>query len=327
MLQGLNPKVHPLELTDTYGRFAVEPLERGYGDTLGNAFRRILLAHIEGAAVTDVRIEGALHEFTTLPGIVEDTTEIILNIRELAIKVQRSESEEDQEEDIVMHLRAKGTGEVLAADIQAPPNVEIINSELHILEVSGDDTEIDIDMWVKLGVGYVPTEERDRAQTALDVIPIDAVFSPVSRANYYVEPTRLGSRTNLDRLVLEVWGNGTVSPDEALRQAARHLREYITIFIGAAEETMVPVEGVVREEEEVRSKILDTPIEDVEFSVRTFNCLKKENINTLGELIQRSENELLNIRNFGRRSLEEVMERLAREGLGLRASSNAEDAD
>lgn len=327
MLQGLNPKVHPLELTDTYGRFAVEPLERGYGDTLGNAFRRILLAHIEGATVTDVRIDGALHEFTTLPGIIEDTTEIILNIRELAIKVQRTESEAEAGEEIVMHLRAKGAGEVLAADIQTPPNVEIINPELHILEISDDETEISIDMWVGLGVGYVPTEERDRAQTALDVIPIDAVFSPVSRANYYVEATRLGSRTNLDRLVLEVWGNGTVSPEEALRQAARHLREYITIFLGAAEETLAPVEGVVREEEEVRNKVLDTPIEDVEFSVRTFNCLKKENINTLGELIQRSENELLNIRNFGKRSLEEVLERLEQHGLGLRASGGGEDAE
>jgi len=324
MLLGLNPKVHPLELTDTYGRFAIEPLERGYGDTLGNAFRRILLAHVEGAAVTDVRIEGALHEFTTLPGIIEDSTEIILNLRELAIKVTRSEIE-GEDEDIVMHLRAKGSGEVLAADIQAPPNVEIINSELHILEISDDNTEINIDMWVKLGVGYVPTEERDRSQTALDVIPIDAVFSPVSRANYIVEPTRLGSRTDLERLILEVWGNGTLSPEEALRQAARHLREYIAIFLGAAEEALAPVEGVVREEEEVRNKILDTPIEDVEFSVRTFNCLKKENINTLGELILRSENELLNIRNFGKRSLEEVLERLAQHSLGLRPSSGSDE--
>ncbi|MGE5531787.1 MAG: DNA-directed RNA polymerase subunit alpha [Bacteroidota bacterium] len=327
MLQGLNPKVHPLELTDTYGRFAVEPLERGYGDTLGNAFRRILLAHVQGASVTDVRIEGALHEFTTLPGVIEDTTEIVLNIRELAIKVHPSEDEQGQEQELVMHLRAKGAGEVLAADIQTPPNVEIINPELHILEISDNNTSVDIDMWVKLGVGYVPTEERDRSQTALDVIPVDAVFSPVSRANYIVEPTRLGSRTDLDRLVLEVWGNGTVSPDEALRQAARHLREYIAIFLGAAEEAMAPVEGVVREEEEVRNKILDTPIEDVEFSVRTFNCLKKENINTLGELVTRSENELLNIRNFGKRSLEEVLERLAQHGMGLRSSGVAEDSE
>lgn len=324
MLQGLNPKVQPLELTDTYGRFAVEPLERGYGDTLGNAFRRILIAHIEGAAVTDVRINGALHEFTTLPGIIEDTTEIILNIRELAIKVTPSETDEGQEEEIVLRLRKKGAGEVLAADIQTPPNVEIINPEAHILEISGDDTEIDIDMWVKLGVGYVPTEERDRSQTALDVIPVDAVFSPIARANYYVEPTRLGSKTNLDRLVLEVWGNGTVSPEEALRQAARHLREYITIFLGAAEEVAAPAEAVPAEDE-VRNKILDTPIEDVEFSVRTFNCLKKENINTLGELIQRNENELLNIRNFGRRSLDEVLERLQQYDLSLAGGSADED--
>lgn len=324
MLQGLNPKVQPLELTDTYGRFAVEPLERGYGDTLGNAFRRILIAHIEGAAVTDVRINGALHEFTTLPGIIEDTTEIILNIRELAIKVAPGETEEEQEEEIVLHLRKKGAGEVLAADIQTPPNVEIINPEAHILEISGDDTEIDIDLWVKLGVGYVPTEERDRSQTALDVIPVDAVFSPIARANYYVEPTRLGSRTNLDRLILEVWGNGTVSPEDALRQAARHLREYIAIFLGAAEEVAAPTEAVPAEEE-VRNKILDTPIEDVEFSVRTFNCLKKENINTLGELIQRNENELLNIRNFGRRSLDEVLERLQQYDLSLAGGSADED--
>ncbi|MEN6303490.1 MAG: DNA-directed RNA polymerase subunit alpha [Armatimonadia bacterium] len=324
MLQGLNPKVQPLELTDTYGRFAVEPLERGYGDTLGNAFRRILIAHIEGAAVTDVRINGALHEFTTLPGIIEDTTEIILNIRELAIKVTPSETEEGQEEEIIIHLRKKGAGEVLAADIQTPPNVEIINPEAHILEISDDETEINIDMWVKLGVGYVPTEERDRSQTALDVIPVDAVFSPIARANYYVEPTRLGSRTNLDRLVLEVWGNGTVSPEDALRQAARHLREYITIFLGAAEEVAAPAEAVPAEDE-VRNKILDTPIEDVEFSVRTFNCLKKENINTLGELIQRNENELLNIRNFGRRSLDEVLERLQQYDLSLAGGSADED--
>ncbi|MEN6644725.1 MAG: DNA-directed RNA polymerase subunit alpha [Armatimonadia bacterium] len=324
MLQGLNPKVQPLELTDTYGRFAVEPLERGYGDTLGNAFRRILIAHIEGAAVTDVRINGALHEFTTLPGIIEDTTEIILNIRELAIKVTPSETEEGQEEEIIVHLRKKGAGEVLAADIQTPPNVEIINPEAHILEISDDETEINIDMWVKLGVGYVPTEERDRSQTALDVIPVDAVFSPIARANYHVEPTRLGSRTNLDRLVLEVWGNGTVSPEDALRQAARHLREYITIFLGAAEEVAAPAEAVPAEDE-VRNKILDTPIEDVEFSVRTFNCLKKENINTLGELIQRNENELLNIRNFGRRSLDEVLERLQQYDLSLAGGSADED--
>lgn len=317
MLQGLNPKVHPLELTDTYGRFAIEPLERGYGDTLGNAFRRVLLAHIEGAAVTDVRINGALHEFTTLKGIVEDTSEIILNIRELAIKVLPSETGEPDEE-IVMHLHSKGAGEVLAADIQAPPHVEIINPELHVLEIANDKGEINIDMWVKRSVGYVPTEERDRSQTPLDVIPVDAMFSPVSRANYRVEPTRLGSRTDLDRLVIEIWGNGTVAPDAALHQAARHLRDYISIFLGPAEEPGVAAVEVAGEEEEVRNKILDTPIEDVEFSVRTFNCLKKESINTLGELIQRTENDLLNIRNFGKRSLDEVLEKLQQFDLHLK---------
>jgi DNA-directed RNA polymerase subunit alpha len=317
MLAGLNPKVHALELTDTYGRFAIEPVERGYGDTLGNAFRRVLLAHIEGASVTDVRIDGALHEFTTLKGIVEDATEIILNIRELAIKVLPTESE-DADEPIVLRLDARGAGEVLAADIQTPPHVEIINPELHILEVANEKGAINIEMFVQKGVGYVPTEERDRSENALDVIPVDAMFSPVSRANYRVEPTRLGSRTDLDRLVVEIWGNGTVSPDVALHQAARHLRDYISIFLGPAEEAGLATAEPVSEEEEVRNKILDTPIEDVEFSVRTFNCLKKESINSLGELIQRTETDLLNIRNFGKRSLDEVLEKLAQFELGLK---------
>jgi DNA-directed RNA polymerase subunit alpha len=302
----------------------VEPLERGYGNTLGNAFRRVLLAHIEGAAVTDVRVQGALHEFTTLPGIVEDTMEIFLNIRELAIKVLPTE-EVLGDEPIVLRLNAKGVGEVLAADIQCPPYVEIINPELHLLEIADDQGEANIELWVRIGKGYSPAEERDRSQTPVDVIPVDAVFSPVSRANFYVEPTRLGSRTDLDRLVLEVWGNGTMAPEDALRVAGRHLRSYVSIFLGPAEQMEVPMEAV-REEDEVRNKVLDTAIEDVEFSVRTFNCLKKENINTLGELITRTENELLNIRNFGKRSLEEVLERLVQYDLRLRSSGGGADS-
>jgi DNA-directed RNA polymerase subunit alpha len=329
MIEGLNPKVHPLELTDTYGRFAVEPLERGFGHTLGNAFRRVLLAHIVGATVTDVRIEGALHEFTTLPGIVEDTTEIILNIQELAIKVAPGVAEpvEGEDEPIILRLNKNGVGEVLAADIECPTGVEILNPELHIVEIADNKARVDIELWVRLGKGYVPTEERDRSQTPVDVLPVDAVFSPVVRANYYVEATRLGGRTDLDRLVIEVWGKGTLAPDEAVRQAARALRSYLSIFLGQTEgEKEQPVEAV-REEEEVRNKLLDTPIEDVEFSVRTFNCLKKEAINTLGELIQRTESDLLGIRNFGKRSLDEVLERLAQYDLHLRDSGEADDAD
>jgi DNA-directed RNA polymerase subunit alpha len=314
MIEGLNPRVHPLELTDTYGRFAVEPLERGYGNTLGNAFRRILLAHIEGAAVTDVRIEGCQHEFTTLPGIVEDSMEIILNLRELALRVTPGEEDENL---WVLRLHAKGQGEVLAADIEAPPNVEIINPALHVLEIADDEAEVDIELWVRSGKGYVPADERDRSETPLEVLPVDAVFSPIHRANFYVEPTRLGSRTDLDRLVIETWGDGTMHPEEALRVAARHLREYVAIFLEAGEDAPVAAEAV-DEEDEIRSKVLDTPIEDVEFSVRTFNCLKKEAINTLGDLIQRSETELLTIRNFGKRSLEEVLERLTQYELQLR---------
>lgn len=316
MLKELNPKVHPLEVTSTYGRFAVEPLERGYGHTLGNAFRRVLLQHIEGAAVTEVRIEGVQHEFGTLPGIVEDILEIILNIRELAIRLLPSDG---QEEEIILRLQAKGQKEVLAADIQAPPNVEIVNPELHLLEIASPEGSIDMEMWVWRGVGYWPTEARDRSQLPIGVIPIDAMFAPIVRANYRVEPTRVGSRTDVERLILELWGNGTVSPQEALLEAARHLRDYIAIFLGP-EAAVAGAAAAVGAEEEVRDKILDTPIEDVEFSVRTFNCLKKENIHTLGDLIQRTEQDLLNIRNFGKRSLEEVLAKLAQYDLQLKSS-------
>lgn len=317
MREDLNPKVVPLELTETYGRFAVEPLERGYGHTLGNAFRRVLLKQIKGAAVTDVRISGALHEFKTLPGVVEDTMEIILNIRELAIKIEPGYEPEDWAEPLKLQLSAKGAGEVLAADIQLPTGVEVKNPELHLLEISGEDTEVELELWVRMGVGYLPTEERDRSETPVDVLPVDAIFSPVARSNYHVEPTRLGSRTDLDRLVLEIWGNGTMKLEDALSEAARLLRERISIFLDVSEEVETPVEDV-KQEDEVRNKVLDTPIEDVEFSVRTFNCLKKENINTLGELIKRTEAELLGIRNFGKRSLEEVTERLAQYDQTLR---------
>jgi len=317
MLKEMNPKVHPLELSSTYGRFAVEPLERGYGHTLGNAFRRVLLQHIEGAAVTEVRIEGVQHEFGTLPGVVEDIMEIILNIRELAIRVLPSDSQEDEE--IILRLQAQGQKEVIAADIQTPPQVEIVNPELHLLEIASAEGSIDMEMWVRRGVGYWPTEARDRSQLPIGVIPIDAMFAPIVRANYRVEPTRVGSRTDVERLILELWGNGTVSPQEALVEAARHLRDYIAIFLGP-EAAVAGAAVTLGAEEEGRDKILDTPIEEVEFSVRTLNCLKKENIHTLGDLIQRTEHDLLNIRNFGKRSLEEVLAKLAQFDLQLKSS-------
>ncbi len=313
MQEAVTPKVRPLYLDDKYGKFSIEPLERGFGHTLGNAFRRILLAHIPGASITDVRINGVLHEFSTLPGIAEDTIELMLNIKEISV---RACGDFDEDAQYVMRIRAKGVGEILAADIDVPNGIEIVNPELHIAEISDDDTELEIDMWVEAGKGYVLAEERERGKRAIDVLPIDSVFSPIRRAAYRVEPTRLGSRTNLDKLILELWGDGTIAPEKALGIAARELWRYVSIFEEVTEEVPQEESRPV-DEEPVVEKNHDIPIEDVDFSVRTFNCLKKENINSLGELVQRAEEELLGIRNFGKRSLEEVIQRLESYGLYL----------
>jgi DNA-directed RNA polymerase subunit alpha len=311
MLEELDPKVTPLQLEPKYGKFAVEPLERGFGHTLGNAFRRVLLAHLQGAAITDVRIEGVVQEFTTLPGIMEDSTEIMLNLKELAIKVD-GEIPEDRE--LIMEIDASGEAEVTGASITTPPEVRIINPEHHIAQLTAKSAKLRVEMWVKQGMGYLPVEARDRQQASLDVIPLDALFSPVPRSTYSVEPTRKGSRTDLDRLILEVWTDGTIEPQEAVRQAAVLLHKYLDIFaqmpLPATE--LAPAEAGGGP---AYDSALDRPIEELDFSVRTFNCLKKEGINTLRALAQRTPEDLLDIRNFGKRSLEEVVEKLA--GLGL----------
>ncbi len=317
MIGDLDPKITALELSPKYGKFAIEPLERGFGNTLGNAFRRVLLSHIDGAAVTDVRIDGALHEFSTIPGVVEDVMEIVLNLKELAIKVHPSEEQtEAADEERILRINASGETKVIGADIVCPPDVEILNPELHIAELSDPNAKLDVELWVGVGQGYKPTEEREGARRGAGIIPVDALFSPIKRAAYAVEPTRMGHRTDLDRLILELWGNGTVLPEDSLQMAARILHNYISIFLGAVEAE----EGVVAAGEVAGGEVnrwLDTPIEDVDFSVRTFNCLKKEAINTLGEMIRHTEAELLAIRNFGKRSLDEVIEKLAQFDLKL----------
>jgi len=315
MIGELDPKITALTLTPTYGKFSIEPLDRGFGHTLGNAFRRVLLSHIEGAAVTDVHIDGALHEFTTLAGVVEDVMEIVLNLKELAIKVLPSEAFGDSGE-LVCRVSASGETKVIGADIVCPAGVEILNPEVHIAELSAPDATLEVEFWVQTGTGYEATEDRTSTRRGVEIIPVDALYSPIKRASYAVEPTRLGHRTDLDRLVLEVWGNGTVTPEDAIRNAARTLEKYIAIFTGGVEREEAAAESVLDERDE-GSKWLDTAIEDVDFSVRTFNCLKKESIDTLGELIKHSEPELLAIRNFGKRSLDEVVAKLAQFGLSL----------
>ncbi|MFW5866411.1 MAG: DNA-directed RNA polymerase subunit alpha [Armatimonadota bacterium] len=321
MIEELGPGMVALELSEKYGKFAIEPLERGFGHTLGNAFRRVLLAHIPGAAVTDVLIEGVPHAFTTIEGVYEDATEICLNVKELAIKFHEEAEIEDEN---VARIEAEGKGEVTGADIICPPGIEILNPEVHIADLTEDDSTLYMDLWVASDTGYHPVEEAGREKRPGDVIALDALFSPIARATYRVEPTRLGARTDLDRLVLEIWGNGTIMPDDAVRQAATILVRYITVF----SEIEMPEEEEVEEapeQEEVKNKILTFPIEEMEFSVRTFNCLKKENIDTVGELVEKTEEELLDIRNFGKRSLEEVIEKLASVELELAEAASAEE--
>lgn len=322
MIEELAPSMVALELSDKYGKFAIEPLERGFGHTLGNAFRRVLLAHIPGAAVTDVRIDGVPHAFTTIKGVYEDATELCLNIKELAIKVHADAVEEGEE--LIAHIVAEGKGEVLGGDIKCPPGVEIINPDVHLATLTEDNSELLIDLWIERSTGYRPVEEPGREKRPGDVIALDALFSPIARCTYRVEPTRLGARTDLDRLMLEVWGDGTVMPDDAVRQAAQILVHYITVF-SDIELPEVEAEEEVPQEAEVLNQILAYPIEEMEFSVRTFNCLKKENIDTVGELVTRTEEDLLNIRNFGKRSLEEVIEKLAAVDLSLREPEAAEE--
>ena len=315
MLGELDPKITALEISPKYGKFAIEPLERGFGQTLGSAFRRVLLAHIPGAAVTDVRIDGALHEFSTIPGVMEDVLELILNLKELAIRVD-TEAMTSPDEELICRISASGETTVTGNEITCTGGVEILNTDLHIAELSAPDARLDIEFWVEVGKGYEPTEERLDNRRGSGIIPVDALYSPVKRAAYTVEPTRLGHRTDLDRLVIEVWGNGTVLPDDAIRAAGKTLQSYIAIFTGGieAEESATAGHDGVGEE---GSRWLDTPIEDVDFSVRTFNCLKKEAVNTLGELIKHTEADLLGIRNFGKRSLDEVIEKLAQFDLTL----------
>ena len=318
----LSPKITALELSPKYAKFAIEPLARGFGHTLGNALRRVLLSHVPGVAVTEVRMEAVLHEFTAMPGVMEDAMEVVLNIKELAIRVTPPATppepghEDQEEEERTLRISAQGETEVIGADVMCPADVEILNPEIHIAHLTTPEAKLDIEFWVEIGTGYVPTEEREESRRASGIIPVDALFSPVKRAAYTVESTRLGHRTDLDRLVLELWGNGTVAPEDALKMAARLLNSYISVFLGAVEEEEVVAE-VADEALEETSKWLATPIEDVDFSVRTFNCLKKEAVNTLGELVKNSEPDLLAIRNFGKRSLDEVIEKLAQFDLAL----------
>jgi DNA-directed RNA polymerase subunit alpha len=314
------PRIEHIKATDIdqagkYGKFIVEPLERGYGTTLGNSLRRVLLSSLVGAAVSTVKIEGVLHEFSTIPGVREDTMDIVLNLKGLAIKHYGDEPQ-------IIRIEAKGDRdgkverEVKASDIIAGSDIDILNPDLHIATLEPDG-RLFIEMTVKKGRGYVPAERSKEGEQVIGLIPVDSIFSPVYKVNYTVENTRVGQQTDYDRLILEVWSNGAITPEEAVSLAARNLIERFRLFVGLTdkveEEPAVPDKKI-----DERSRILDMPIEELELSVRSYNCLKRAAINTVEDLIQKTEEDMIKVRNLGKKSLEEVDAKLLELGLALK---------
>lgn len=291
-----------------YGKFVIEPLESGFGHTLGNALRRVLLSSLPGAAVTSIQLEGVQHEFSTITGVKEDVVELILNFKELVLKSHSLEPKQ-------VTLTAQGPGEVKASDIVADDEIEIINPDLHLATLS-EDGKLDIRLTIDNGRGYVTAEKNKTFNTPIGVIPIDSIFSPVKKVNYTIEDTRVGQITDYDRLTLEVWTNGSLLPDEAISYAAKILSEHLSLFIGLTDQEM-PVNFNTPEEDK-KEKVLEMTIEELDLSVRAYNCLKRAGINSVGELIERSEEDMMKVRNLGRKSLEEVVKKLGALDLSLR---------
>ncbi|MEE8302293.1 MAG: DNA-directed RNA polymerase subunit alpha [Candidatus Tectomicrobia bacterium] len=295
-------------LTPTYGQFVAEPFERGFGLTIGNGLRRVLLSALAGAAVTAVKIQGVFHEFSTLPGVLEDTTEIILNMKELILRMHGDTPRQ-------LFLQVSGPSEVLAQHITSDANVEILNPDLHIATLNKDAT-LDITMDVQLGRGYVSAERHAQHIVDPQVIPLDAVFSPIRKVAFHVESTRVGQSTDYDRLIFEVHTNGSINPEDAVAHAAKTLSDHLMIFVNFHDEP-VQEEQEVDEEQEQLIENLNRSVDELELSVRSYNCLKNADIRTIGELVQRNEGEMLKTRNFGRKSLNEIKEILTTMGLSL----------
>ncbi|MFC4736743.1 DNA-directed RNA polymerase subunit alpha [Bacillus daqingensis] len=311
MIEIEKPKIETVELSDdqTYGKFVVEPLERGYGTTLGNSLRRIMLSSLPGAAVTSVSFNGVLHEFSTIEGVVEDVTTIILNLKKLALKIYSDEEK-------TIEIEANGEGVVTAADFTHDSDVEILNPELHIATLS-KGAQFQMKVSASRGRGYVLAEDNNTGDLPIGVIPIDSIFTPVVRANYQVENTRVGQVTNYDKLTLDVWTDGSIRPEEAVSLGAKILTEHLNIFVGLTDQAQ-NAEIMVEKEEDQKEKVLEMTIEELDLSVRSYNCLKRAGINTVQELTQKSEEDMMKVRNLGRKSLEEVQEKLHELSLGLR---------
>lgn len=313
MIEIEKPRIDYVEQDDrhTYGKFVVEPLERGYGITLGNALRRILLSSLPGAAVTNVKFDGALHEFSTLPGVLEDTIEIILNLKSLSMKIHSNEPQ-------TLVIDTDQPGAVRAKDIKVPADVEILNPQLLICTLE-ENARLYMEMTAENGRGYVPAERNKLPQQPIGVIPVDSIFSPIRKVNYKVENTRVGQVTDYDKLTLEVWTDGSIRADEAISLAAKILSKHISLFVNLTEQ-VDEVEITSDHQEEDRERLLDMTIEELDLSVRSYNCLKRAGINTVGELVRKTEEEMMKVRNLGKKSLEEVEQKLKELGFGLNKS-------
>ncbi len=315
MIEFQKPKFTSTDLTadGRYGKFVVEPLERGYGITLGNSLRRVLLSSLPGVAVTSVRIDGIQHEFSTIPGVKEDVTEIILNIKGLTVNYAGEESKE-------LTISAKGECEITAASIQADAEVEVLEPDMHIATL-GADAELNMHLTIEKGRGYVSAERNkeimaEKGESVIGVIPVDSIYSPVLKVNYTVENTRVGQITDYDKLTLEVWTDGTISAKEAVSLAAKVLNDHLTLFVDLSEEA-ANTEIMVEKDDKSHEKILEMTIEELDLSVRSFNCLKRAGINTVEDLTKKTEEEMMRVRNLGKKSLEEVINKLHSLGYDL----------
>lgn len=303
------PKVVREEAAHNYGKFAVEPLQRGYGRTLGNALRRILLSSLPGAAVTSVKIEGVLHEFSTIPGVVEDTTDIVLNIKGLRLRIH-SPGEK------ILRIEKEGEGVVTAADIAADSDVEILNPD-HVIATLDRNARFFVEMTAAQGRGYNPAEKNKKHNQPIGVIPVDSIFSPINRVNYDVDNTRVGQVTDYDRLTLEVWTDGSLTPEEAISIGAKIMSDHLQLFVSLTDKAEA-TRTMVDRGDNGKDKVLEMTIEELDLSVRSFNCLKRAGINTVQELTEKTEEDMMKVRNLGKKSLEEVQNKLAELGLYLK---------
>ena len=311
MIEFEKPNIECLEVDDTnnYAKFVCEPLERGYGVTIGNSLRRILLSSLTGCALTSVKIEGVLHEFSSIPNVVEDVPEIIVNLKNVRLKFTENEEK-------VMRINFKGEGEVTAADIVTDGTVEILNPDLHIATVS-EGGQLIMEMTADMGRGYSPSEKNKKPNQDISVLPIDSIYTPVKKVNYQVKNTRVGQMVDYDKLIIEVWTDGSLKAHEALSLAAKVMTGHLELFIDLSEATK-NTQVMIEKEESKKEKVLETSIEELELSVRSFNCLKRAGISTVEDLTNRSENDMMKVRNLGKKSLDEVIAKLHSLGLNFR---------